>query len=112
MSKVALKIENYTPDELLGLIRKDEKFSQAIRLFACYQVSLGKRPQDLEDLYGTTRSEELEAAGVHGTAKLASGLEKAGITEMLDLDRPTAARAAFGLRRTWVSRVKDFFAKR
>ena len=54
MSKVALKIENYTPDELLGLIRKDEKFSQAIRLFACYQVSLGKRPQDLEDLYDTT----------------------------------------------------------
>jgi transposase len=54
MSKVALKIENYTSDELLGLIRKDEKFSQALRLFACYQVSLGKRPQDLEDLYDTT----------------------------------------------------------
>ncbi len=54
MSKVALKIENFTSDELLGLIRKDEKFSQAIRLFACYQVSLGKRPQDLEDLYDTT----------------------------------------------------------
>jgi transposase len=54
MSKVALKIENYTSDELLGLIRKDEKFSQAIRLFSCYQVSLGKRPQDLEDLYDTT----------------------------------------------------------
>lgn len=49
-----MKIENYTSDELLGLIRKDEKFSQAIRLFACYQVSLGKRPQDLEDLYDTT----------------------------------------------------------
>lgn len=56
--------------------------------------------------------EELEAAATHGTAKLASGLEKAGITEMLHLDRPTAARAAFGLRRTWVSRLKEFFRRR
>lgn len=56
--------------------------------------------------------EELEAAAAHGAERLARGLEKAGITEMLHLDRPTVARAAFGLRRTWVSRIKDFFRKR
>ena len=38
--------------------------------------------------------DELEAAAVHGPAKLARGLEKAGVTEMLHLDRPSAARRA------------------
>lgn len=54
MSKVALQIKNYTPEALVGLLRKDVKFQQAIRLFACYQVSLGKRPKDLEELYDTS----------------------------------------------------------
>jgi len=43
MSKVALKIENFSSEELKSLLRKDEKFQQGIRLYACYQVSLGKR---------------------------------------------------------------------
>jgi len=54
MSKVALKIENYTSAELRSLLRKDEKYQQAIRLYACYQVSLGKRPQELESIYETS----------------------------------------------------------
>jgi transposase len=54
MSKAALQIKNYTPEVLGSLLRKDVKFQQAIRLFACYQVSLGKRPKDLEDLYDTS----------------------------------------------------------
>jgi len=54
MSKVALQIKNYTPEALGALLRKDVKFQQAIRLFACYQVSLGKRPKDLEELYDTS----------------------------------------------------------
>jgi transposase len=51
MSKVALKIHHYTSQELLGLLRKDEKFQQAIRLYACYQISEGKRPEELSNLY-------------------------------------------------------------
>ncbi len=54
MSKVALKIKNYTSDELRSLLRKDEKFQQAVRLYACYQVSLGKHPQELGPIYGTS----------------------------------------------------------
>ncbi len=54
MSKVALTIKNYTPAELRSLLRKDEKFQQAVRLYACYQVSLGKRPQELESIYETS----------------------------------------------------------
>ena len=51
MGKVALKIKNHPPEELGPLLRKDEKFQQAVRLYACYQVSLGKRPQELEPIY-------------------------------------------------------------
>ena len=51
MSKIALKIEKYSSEELKALLRKDEKFQQGVRLYACYQVSRGKRPKDLEDIY-------------------------------------------------------------
>lgn len=54
MSKIALTVKNYTPEELRSLLRKDEKFQQAVRLYACYQVSLGKKPQELESIYETS----------------------------------------------------------
>lgn len=54
MSKNALTIKHYTSEELRSLLRKDEKFQQAVRLYACYQVSLGKRPQELESIYETS----------------------------------------------------------
>jgi transposase len=54
MSKVALTIENYSSEDLKALLRKDEKFQQGVRLFACYQVSLGKRPKELEEIYDTS----------------------------------------------------------
>ena len=56
--------------------------------------------------------DELEAAAAHGVDRLAKGLEKAGVTEMLHLDRPTAARAAFGLRRPVIARIRDLFRRR
>ena len=54
MSKVALTIKNYTTADLKSLLRKDEKFQQGVRLYACYQVSKGKKPKELEDIYDTT----------------------------------------------------------
>ena len=54
MSKIALTIKNYTSGELRSLLRKDEKFQQAVRLYTCYQVSMGKRPQELESIYETS----------------------------------------------------------
>ena len=54
MSKVALRVENYSSEELRSMLRKDEKFQQAVRLYACYQVSLGKRPKELESIYETS----------------------------------------------------------
>ena len=49
MSRAALKVKNYSSEELKALLRKDEKFQQGVRLYACYQVSKGKKPKDLED---------------------------------------------------------------
>ena len=54
MSKTALKIEKYSAEDIRSLLRKDERFQQGVRLYACYQVALGKRPQELEDLYDTS----------------------------------------------------------
>lgn len=55
--------------------------------------------------------EELEAAMTHGPTRLAKGLERAGVTEMLHLDRPSAARRAYGLRRSFVSRIRNLFQR-
>jgi transposase len=54
MGKAALKIKHYTSEELQGMLRKDEKYQQAIRLYACYQVSLGMSPVQLSALYNTS----------------------------------------------------------
>lgn len=54
MSKNALTIKGYTSEELRSFLRKDEKFQQAVMLYACYQVSLGRRPQELESIYETS----------------------------------------------------------
>ncbi len=63
--------------------------------------------------------DELEAGAAYGPHRLAQGLRKAGVTEMLHLDRPSAARAAYGLRRpllaklkSWLRSMRDSFAAR
>jgi transposase len=81
MSKVALTIKNFTTEELEGLIQKDDKFRQAIRLFACLQVSKGKRPSELEDLYDTT---------FKSICNWVNRLNEGGIEALLD--KPKAGR--------------------
>jgi hypothetical protein len=63
--------------------------------------------------------DELDAGAAHGPGRLADGLRKAGITEMLHPSRPTAARSANGLRRpilarikAWLLAIRDHFAAR
>jgi hypothetical protein len=36
MSKIPLKINKYSSSELKSFLRKDEKFQQGVRLYACY----------------------------------------------------------------------------
>ena len=55
--------------------------------------------------------EELEAGSVHGAARLSAGLIKAGVTEMLHLDRRSVARRANGLGRPLLSLARDLFRR-
>jgi transposase len=79
MSKVALKIENYSPLELKALLRKDEKFQQGVRLYACYQVSMGKRPKELEDIYETS---------FKSICNWVNKLNKGGVEALIDKAKP------------------------
>jgi hypothetical protein len=63
--------------------------------------------------------EELEAGASYGPHRLSEGLRKAGVAEMLHPARPSAARAAHGLRRpvmamvkSWLRDIRDHFAAR
>jgi transposase len=79
MSKVALTIKNYSSNELKMMLRKDEKFQQGIRLYACYQVSLGKRPQELEDIYDTS---------FKSICNWVNRLNKGGVEALIDKAKP------------------------
>jgi transposase len=79
MSKVALKIEKYSSSELKSLLRKDEKFQQGVRLYACYQVSLGKKPKELEDIYETS---------FKSICNWVNKLNQGGVDALLDKEKP------------------------
>jgi transposase len=79
MSKVALKINRYTSSQLHAMLRKDEKFQQGVRLYACYQVSLGKRPKDLESLYGSS---------FKSICNWVNRLNKGGVEALVDQEKP------------------------
>jgi transposase len=53
MSKIQIKV---TADVsvIKSQLRKDEKFSQGIRLHAVYQIAQGKTAKELEDIYSTS----------------------------------------------------------
>jgi hypothetical protein len=55
--------------------------------------------------------EELAAGTHHGITRFSRGLARAGITEMLHAARPSAARAAYGLRRPIRASLRAFFLR-
>lgn len=55
--------------------------------------------------------EELQAGAHHGAQRLSTGLLKAGVTEMLHGDRPSAARGAYGLRRPIADQLRSLFKR-
>lgn len=79
MSKVALKVKNYSSEELKSLLRKDEKFQQGVRLYACYQVSKGKRPKELEDIYETS---------FKSICNWVNKLNEGGVEALIDKEKP------------------------
>lgn len=79
MSKTALKIKHYSSAALKALLRKDEKFQQGVRLYACYQVSLGKRPKELEDIYETS---------FKSICNWVNRLNEGGVEALIDKEKP------------------------
>jgi hypothetical protein len=55
--------------------------------------------------------DELQAGVHHGASRFATGLLKAGVTEMLHAARPSAARGAYGLRRPVADQLRSLFKR-
>lgn len=51
MSQQNLKVKGYTPDQIKRLIDSEEQYIIGIRLYAVYQISLGKSSRTMEELY-------------------------------------------------------------
>ena len=54
MGRSVLKVTSFTPEQIKLLFKKDERYTIGIRLYAVYQVSLGKPSRQLEELYNTS----------------------------------------------------------
>ncbi|MDR0686831.1 MAG: hypothetical protein LBF79_05190 [Dysgonamonadaceae bacterium] len=48
---------NVPATSIAAQLRKNEKFSQGIRLYAVYQVTLGRKPEELKIVYNTSSKE-------------------------------------------------------
>src|SRR5450759_1133881 len=54
MGRHVLTVQGYSPDQIRSLFRNDDRYTIGIRLYAVYQVSLGKSSRTLEELYNTS----------------------------------------------------------
>jgi transposase len=54
MGRKIIQVTGKTPEEIKELFNTDKKLKQGYRLYAVYQVSSGKKPQDLEDVYNAS----------------------------------------------------------
>ena len=54
MGRKIIQVSGKTTEEIKELFNSDKKLKQGYRLYAVYQVSTGKKPQDLEEVYNTS----------------------------------------------------------
>lgn len=54
MGRPILKVKGYSPEEIKAPIKKDERYTIGLRLYAVYQVALGQPSRKLEELYQTS----------------------------------------------------------
>lgn len=54
MARPVLLVKGYTAEAIKKMFRKDERYTIGLRLYAIYQVSLGKPSRELEVLYNTS----------------------------------------------------------
>ena len=58
MSKIKIKVKALLP-VLQSQLRKDEKFSQGVRLYAVYQLAKGKDAKEIQELYSTSHKSSM-----------------------------------------------------
>lgn len=51
--KTSTENKGYSPEEIKALIKKDERYTIGLRLYAVYQVAMGQTSRNLEELYQT-----------------------------------------------------------
>ena len=72
MAKPVLQIKGHTAESIKALIRKDDRYTIGLRLYAVYQVAKGQSSRKLEDLYNTSFKQitnwvhRFEAEGLEG----------------------------------------------
>ncbi len=72
MARPVLSVKGYTPSDIKSLFSDDERYTVGIRLYAVYQVSLGKPSRELEELYNTSFKQitnwvhQFEEEGIEG----------------------------------------------
>lgn len=72
MARSVLQVKGYSPESIKALMRKDERYTVGVRLYAVYQVSKGQSSRKLEDLYNTSFKQitnwvhRFEAEGLEG----------------------------------------------
>lgn len=72
MGRHVLTVQGYSSDQIRSLFRDDERYTIGIRLYAVYQVSLGKPSRVLEELYNTSFKQitnwvhQFEQGGIEG----------------------------------------------
>lgn len=54
MGRKPRRVNGYTPDQIKTLFNSEDKYKIGLRLYAVYQVALGKPSRELEALYNTS----------------------------------------------------------
>jgi len=86
MGRRVKQISGYTADEIRVLFNKEDKYKIGLRLYAVYQVSLGKSSRQLEELYNTSFKQILnwvasfEKEGIEGLRDKSGRGRKPGLS--------------------------------
>ena len=86
MGRKVKQIKGYAPEEIRAFFNKDDKYKIGIRLYAVYQVSIGKPSRMLEELYNTSFKQILnwvdrfEKEGIEGLKDKPGRGRKAGLS--------------------------------
>lgn len=87
MGRQPYKVKGYNPKDIKALFSKDEKYKIGIRLYAVYQVSLGKPSREVAELYDTNFKQILnwvhrfEKEGVEGLRDKSGRGRKSKLTQ-------------------------------